>query len=99
MNEHRDKALQLLGLARKGHLLVAGRTAVMRNFHRGKLLILAQDLSRKTKDRWIREARIQGVDYMVRWKMDELGAAIGHKPVGIILILDRGMAEKLKSSL
>ena len=99
MNEKDREALNLLGLARKGHMLIAGRTAVARNIKRGKLLILASDLSRKTREKWLRDARFYGIEVIEKWDMETIGRAIGKKPVGVLLITDKGMAERLKQLL
>ncbi len=99
MSDIDDKALKLIGIAKKGGLVVAGRSAAERRIKRGKLLILATDLSRRTKEKWLRDARFYGLDVIQKWSMAELGDALGRKPVGVVLILDKGIAEKLKETL
>jgi len=90
------EALNLLGLARRAGRLAAGRQAVRRNLDRGKLLILAGDLSAREKVRWFNESKKYGLKVCEISKKDELGRALGMRPVGIILLTDRGFARKLE---
>ncbi len=98
MSDNRDNGLHLLGLAMKGKLIAVGRSAVEKNFRRGKLLILAKDLSKKSKEKFMRDARFYRIEFIEKWTMAEIGEAIGRKPVGVVLVLDKGMAQKLKET-
>ncbi|HDM89867.1 MAG: ribosomal L7Ae/L30e/S12e/Gadd45 family protein [Candidatus Hydrothermae bacterium] len=90
------EALNLLGLARRAGRLAAGRQAVRRNINRGKLLILAEDLSAREKERWHSEGKKYGFKVLEFSKKDELGRALGMRPVGILLLMDRGFARKME---
>ncbi|MCD6087826.1 MAG: ribosomal L7Ae/L30e/S12e/Gadd45 family protein [Candidatus Hydrothermae bacterium] len=88
--------LNLLGLARRAGRLAAGRQAVRRKINLGKLLILAGDISAREKVRWLNESKRYGFKVCEFSKKDELGRALGMRPVGILLVTDSGFARKLE---
>ncbi|RKY99490.1 MAG: hypothetical protein DRQ10_06105 [Candidatus Hydrothermota bacterium] len=92
-----DRALSLIGIARRANAVAIGRTAARRWLKRGKLLILAEDLSERVKNDWRKVAHDFRIDVIERWTMRELGDALGRpKPVGIVLITDPGLAREIK---
>lgn len=94
-----DKLLSLLGIARRAGRLSLGFDSAEEAIKKGKsrLLILASDLSERSKNAIIKTAQLQSIRTIVLdVTMDKLGTAVG-KTTGIISVNDRGFAEKMKT--
>lgn len=94
-----EKLLSFLGLARRAGKLSLGFDASMESVRRRKsqLVILAGDLSERTKASAMATAQTASVDALeTAIPMELLGAAVG-KSVGIISVNDSGFAKKLKA--
>ncbi len=88
--------LQFLRLAYRGGKLVLGRTKSLKYMKRGKLLILAKDVSRKSE--LINKARAFGVRIVeLNATKEELGRFLGREPLGVILVVDPNVSRKLSS--
>ncbi len=88
--------LRTLGLARRAGKLALGRMAAEREIKRGKLLILAKDLSPREKERWRFYSRRYNIRLYEIADKRTLGEALGVRPVGVLLVLDRGFSRKLE---
>ncbi len=85
--------IEFLRIARKSGKLLPGNTLVEKNIRKGKLLIFASDFSEKEKNRFVRMAERLGIQYVVLPQTkEELGALLGRRPVGVLLITDENMA-------
>lgn len=95
---NKDKALKILGLALRAGKLVHGDEAVEKALKRDKIacLVLAQDLSQASFDRYQRLCQIHQVPWVNQFNRMELSHAI-NKSRSIIGITDRGLAEKFLS--
>lgn len=90
-----NKFLSTLGLARRANKLVYGFDSVTES-HGVSLVFLSNDLSERTRRTALaifEQKNIQTVS--LNYTKNELGYAIGTKPVGIIGITDNGFAELL----
>lgn len=89
-----DKALSLLGLARRAGRLEAGFDPCRRAARAGRaaLLAAAGDISEKTYKNLCYEARRAGIPALrLPWPMAELGRACGVR-AGVLAVNDKGFA-------
>ena len=92
-----NKLLSLLGIARRAGRISLGFDAAVDSVHGGqcKLLLLANDLSERTKRAIVRTADDSKVKTVfLDIPMEELGASVG-KLTGIISVNDQGFADKM----
>ncbi|MBQ2669055.1 MAG: ribosomal L7Ae/L30e/S12e/Gadd45 family protein [Clostridia bacterium] len=96
-----NKALSLMGLARRAGKLTWGYDTVVEAVKNGeaRLVVTAGDISEKTKKNARFEAEKRQVPYAeTAFPMEELSAAIGKK-TGVLAICDDGFAKKLQQEL
>lgn len=95
-----NKALGLLGLARRAGKLSLGHDAVKAAVQNGTacLCLLSCDASerlcaemKRTLEQYESEAKFLKTDFT----MDELGHSTGSKKTAVLAVLDRGFAEKI----
>lgn len=98
---HNDKVLTLLGFAQRSKNLVSGDSNVQAALEKGKgqLLIIAEDISDRNKERWKREAEKACISLYEYYNKEHLGAAIGMSPRGVICLLDSQIARAIKEIL
>ncbi len=92
-----NKLLSLLGIARRACRISLGFDAASDSISAGqcRLLLLANDLSERTKRSILRTADDNGVQaILLDIPMAELGGAVG-KLTGIIAVNDKGFADKM----
>lgn len=93
-----DKALNMLGMARRADKISLGHDASVSAIKDGKarLCILSSDASERLKDEMstLCESR-KTVHTVFDRTMDELGAALGYKTTAVLTVNDRGFAERL----
>lgn len=95
-----DQFLSTLGLARRAGKITRGFESTVENIYSIKCLFFACDCSPRTIQNAsgiFEEAGITPI--MLKYSKNELGYAIGAKPVGIIGITDDGFAKLLKTKL
>jgi len=85
----------ILGLAKKAGKLVHGHDAVLRNFQRGKLLIISLDYSRRESSYLRRLAVRNNVSVLFLGTKSEFGKLLGSSPTGVLLITDKNLARKI----
>ncbi len=93
-----DKALGLLGLARRAGKLTVGHDAVVSSMaaHRSRLVIIAEDASENTKKSVLRSAEEYGTHtIIVCGTKDEISYAIG-KTAAVVSVDDEGFAKGLR---
>ena len=96
-----EKALPLLGIARRAGRLALGMDPAVEAMQKQKafLLLLSPDLSSRSRKRVQEQAERYGAELMeIPFGMDEIGTALG-KRSGIIAVCDGGFAGKLKELL
>jgi len=84
-----------LGISKKRGVLWEGRKAVLRNIKKGKLLIVASDLSPKEKERFKNLAERFRIPFLEYGSKEELGKILGRRPVGVLLINSLEMANQI----
>ena len=92
-----DKLLQMMGLARRANLLLAGEEVVADAIaaHKARLVLLAADASERTGKK-IRQMAGETLPVLVLpAEKDALGAALGKGSCAVAAVLDGGFAAKL----
>ncbi|MCL2627471.1 MAG: ribosomal L7Ae/L30e/S12e/Gadd45 family protein [Oscillospiraceae bacterium] len=94
-----DKALGLLGIAKKAGLLAIGseQTAISARHGKAHLIISANDTSDGSIRRAKANAETNETKYLaVPYSKHELGTITGRGSPGILAILDKGLAENFE---
>ena len=88
---------RLLGLCMKAGRLLSGSEQVKTAVKDGKgiLLILAEDSSERTKEEYIRLAKLSGITWRIFGEKEKLGHAVGKSIRAAILISDSGFGTSL----
>jgi predicted RNA-binding protein YlxR (DUF448 family) len=89
------EVLQGLGLLRRAGRLVAGREEVARNLGAATALVVARDLSARTRG----DVDKLGVVAVPGPNMDAIGKAIGRKPTGVLAALGGPASDRLVKDL
>lgn len=84
-----------LGISKKAGLLLEGRTKVLRNLKRGKLLILACDLSQKEKERFKNLSRRFRIPFIEIGTKENFGKILGRSPIGVLLLTSKEIATQI----
>ena len=99
---NKEKFLVMLGFAKKANYLVAGESNLKDSIFKKnniKLLILADDLSIKRKEYWIKTAISLTIPYCIGLGKNDMSMAIGMSTRSIIGIKNEQMAKKIESLL
>lgn len=93
-----QKAYDMLGLAQRAGKLISGEAAVEANLHKGKgkLVILANDASARTKNKFIQLAGLTGVQHIIAGDKMRFGISLGKSPRSVLCITDEGFARRIK---
>lgn len=96
-----SKPLRLLGLARRSGNLVAGYNTCIHylNKNKIKLLIIAEDASENTKDKFIQLAYSKKVNYIIWGKKEKLSHSVGMENRNVLGIIDENFASAIVSEL
>ena len=88
---------RLLGLCMKAGRLLSGSEQVKTAVKDGKgiLLILAEDSSERTKEEYIRLAKLSGITWRIFGEKEKLGHAVGKGIRAAILISGSGFGTSL----
>lgn len=88
---------RLLGLCMKAGRLLSGSEQIKTAVKDGKgiLLILAEDSSERTKEEYIRLAKLSGITWRIFGEKEKLGHAVGKDIRAAILISDSGFGTSL----
>lgn len=88
---------RLLGLCMKAGRLLSGSEQIKTAVKDGKgiLLILAEDSSERTKEEYIRLAKLSGITWRIFGEKEKLGHAVGKCIRAAILISDSGFGTSL----
>lgn len=92
-----NKIYSMLGICMKAGKLIAGSDVCKENIKANKvsLIIIAEDISLNTKEKFIKMCIAQNIKYIVFGDMEILSRSIGKINKGIIGILDMGFSEKI----
>ncbi|TYP54293.1 L7Ae/L30e/S12e/Gadd45 family ribosomal protein [Thermosediminibacter litoriperuensis] len=87
----------LLGIAQKAGKIVSGQETVERAIFSGKvrLVIISEDASINTRDRFSSLCRSRGVNYIVFGHSEILGRSIGRDGRKVIGVIDRCFSEEI----
>jgi len=90
----RFENLGFLGIAKRANALVCGETAVENSLSRGKvkILLIAENASERTTGRFKYLAEQFGIKVLRVPTKEEIGEALGLKPVAVMAITDGNFA-------
>lgn len=96
-----NKLLRYLGLAKRSGNLISGYNTCIHyiNKNRIKLLIIANDASDNTKDKFTQLALSKKVNCVIWGKKDELSHAVGTDNRSVFGIIDENFASAVASEL
>lgn len=95
-----DLFLSTLGLARRAGKICRGFDSTVENAHIIEQVFIANDTSKRTHQNIIEIfGELNKTPIFVNYSKNELGYAMGTKPVGIVGITDAGFAKLLKTRL
>lgn len=92
-----DKFLQFLGLSKKAKKLIEGYNKCEEFIKKGniKLLILSQDVSENTKDKFEKLSINYNVPIRQCYLKEELGYALGREEISVLGVTDENFCKKL----
>ena len=96
-----DRLLSFLGICKKAGKLYMGFDLAVENIEKGKakIILIASDLSEKTRRKIISRCTIHNIDYIeINSSIEDIYDCLG-KGSGIISILDLNCSEKIRSLL
>ncbi len=99
---HAARLLGLLGLARRANRLRVGKDESIGAIHRGDaaLVVLAEDAGENLRGAVEITLRgIQGLAMVRGPKKDEIGRALGRRPVAVLVVTDAGLARAIQLRL
>ena len=93
-----NKILGLIGLAARARKLCFGADSVEEKTKKGKvkLLIIAEDASNRTKDKFIKLAEEKNIPIIIKEKIETLSKAIGKSNKAIIGIEDINLSNEIQ---
>ncbi len=89
-----DKTLNLLGLAYRAHKTVLGEQ-VLKRISKVRLLILASDISEKSKERYLKKCHYYHIDSRDDISSEDLSKALGKENVKVVGIIDEGFKKAI----
>jgi ribosomal protein L7Ae-like RNA K-turn-binding protein len=96
-----DRALSMLGMATRAGAAVPGTDRVREAARGGSLrfAIIARDASSNSRGKLLPLFDALGVQYVVRFDRDELGAAVGRAPLSAVGVVDAALAKRVQALL
>ena len=93
-----NKILGLIGLAARARKVCFGADSVEEKTKKGKvkLLIIAEDASNRTKDKFIKLAEEKNIPIIIKEKIETLSKAIGKPNKAIIGIEDINLSNEIQ---
>lgn len=89
-----DKRLSTIGLAYKAQKIVLGEE-VLNQINKVKLLIIASNISIKSRERFLKKCDFYNIDYIDSFSCEELSKALGKKTIKVIGITDDGFKKSI----
>lgn len=92
-----SKFLQFLGLVKRSGNLLEGynRCEEVLNKKKIYLFIFSQEVSPKTKDKFVRYCKECNIPYVDCFSKNELGLVLGRAEINVLGVVDGNMAKKL----
>lgn len=92
-----NKIYSLIGLAMKAGKIAFGSDMCEEKIKKGlaSLIIIAEDTSDKTKDKFIKLAKLHNINIVIFGEIDLLSNSIGKINKGVFAILDNGFGTKI----
>ena len=92
-----NKIYSMIGLSMKAGKLAFGSDMCEEKIKKGFacLIIIAEDISDKTKDKFINLANMYNINIVVFGEIDLLSKSIGKSNKGIFAVLDKGFGDKI----
>lgn len=92
-----DKFLQFLGLMKKAGKLAEGYNRCEDGFNKKEisLLILSQDLSLNTKEKFVKYCNKSNIPYLEAYSKEELGMVLGRPEINIVGVTDKKISRRL----
>ncbi len=89
-----DSVLTLIGLMYRANKLLFGET-VLENMSSVCYLIMANDASEKTKERYLKKCHFYNIDCLMDYSSSELSKSLGKKNIKVIGLIDKGFMKTL----
>lgn len=89
-----DKRLNNIGLAYRAKKTLLGEE-VLNKISKVKLLFLANDISEKSKERYLKKCFFYNIEHIDSYSSEQLSQIIGKNNVKVIGIIDDGFAKML----
>ena len=93
-----DDVLDLLGLIYRARKMVLG-DEILKRIRDVKLLVLADDISEKSRERFAKKCRYYSIDIIGGYDGRQLSSALGKSNVKAIGIIDDGFCRALKEKM
>ncbi|PKM79883.1 MAG: 50S ribosomal protein L7ae [Firmicutes bacterium HGW-Firmicutes-14] len=92
-----QKGYDLLGLAQKAGQVKSGEAAAEEAINKGKakLVLVAEDASLRTRDRFISLAKYKKIPWLEIGEKLRLGIAIGKSPRSVVTVTEKNFAKRL----
>ena len=96
-----DPVLRLLGLAARAGAIVPGTERVRHAANAGALpfVIVAADASANSQDKLVPLLRTRGVEHVIAFDRNRLGAAVGRAPLSAVAVTSEPLARRLQGLL
>ena len=89
-----DKVLQNIGLAYKARKTILGEE-VLDRFEEIKLLIIASDISEKSKERYLKKCHYYNVNYIDNYNSADISKSLGKCNIKIVGLIDEGFVRTI----
>ena len=89
-----DKRLMTLGLAYRAKKVVFGEE-VLEHISDVKLLIIASNISEKSRERFLKKCSFYGIEYIDCFTGEEISSALGKNNIKVVGIIDTGFKKSI----
>ena len=89
-----DKSLSTIGLAYRAGKIVLGEE-VLNQISKIKLLIIASDISMKSRERFLKKCNFYNIEYIDSFNCEELSKTLGKNTIKVIGITDVGFKKAI----
>ena len=93
-----DRVLSIIGLAYRANKIYLGEKC-LEDFKRIKFLFIANDISIKSKERYLKKCHYYDVKYFDEFSSEQLSKSIGKNNIKIIGIIDDGFKDLILKNL
>ena len=89
-----DRVLNTLGLAYRAKKVVLGEE-VLNQINDVKLIIIANDISSKSKERFLKKCSYYKIDYLDNYDGQSISNALGKNNVKVVGVIDDGFKRSI----